>query len=148
MSAQMQPTSDYERESLTGDLNRWAAVDARIDSALPRLRRPADLYFLKASIALKLHRLADVEAILAMDGDLRDSAPGALLQADVDVQRGLYEAARQRLEGVVRDEPTWDGLARLAHLKGKLGDADGAERLYAEAEDELTAKEMRHYSWV
>jgi tetratricopeptide (TPR) repeat protein len=70
------------------------------------------------------------------------------LQADVDVQRGSYEAAQQRLERLVRDEPSWDGLARLAHLKSKTGDADGAERLYVEAEDELTAKEMRHYSWV
>jgi len=138
----------YQRASLVGDLDELATVACLIDSALPRLRRPADLYFLKASIALKLHRLADVEAILAMDGDLRTSAPGTLLQADVEVQRGSYEAAQQRLERLVRDEPSWDGLARLAHLRSKAGDADGAERLYVEAEDELTAKEMRHYSWV
>ncbi|MFL6212541.1 MAG: tetratricopeptide repeat protein [Blastocatellia bacterium] len=138
----------YQRAALVGDLNELAAVEAAVDSALPRLRRPADLYFLKASIALKLHRLIDVEAILAMDSDLLDSAPGRTLQADVDFQCGKYEEAQQRLESVIRDEPTWDGLARLAHLKSKLGDTDGAEQLYVEAEDELTAKEMRHYAWV
>ncbi|HKP12780.1 MAG TPA: tetratricopeptide repeat protein [Blastocatellia bacterium] len=138
----------YQRASLSGDLRELTAVEAAINAALPRLRRPADLYFVKASIALKLHRLADVENILAMNSDLRDSAPGRTLQADVDFQRGRYEEAKQKLESLIRDDPTWDGLARMAHLKNKLGDADGAEQLYAEAEDELTAKEMRHYAWV
>src|SRR3984893_13636433 len=39
-------------------------------------------------------------------------------------------------------------LARLAHLQGKMGDATGADHLYEEAEDQLTAKEMRAYAWL
>ena len=36
-----------------------------------------------------------------------------------------------------------DGLFR-----GRMGDPAGADRLYAEAEDELTAKEMRSFAWL
>src|SRR6185503_2828417 len=46
------------------------------------------------------------------------------------------------------EERTWDKLARLAHFHFKMGDLEKADRLYDEAVDELTAKEMRHYSWL
>jgi Flp pilus assembly protein TadD len=39
-------------------------------------------------------------------------------------------------------------LSRLAYFRGKMGDVAGAECLYREAEDELTAKEMRSYAWL
>jgi tetratricopeptide (TPR) repeat protein len=119
-----------------------------IEEALGRARHKADLYFLKASLAFKLHRLADVRRALEAEPALRDSPQGRTLRADLDFQEGRYERAREGYEGVVRDCRTWDGLARLAYLKFKMGDADGAERLYAEAADELTAKEMRSYAWV
>jgi tetratricopeptide (TPR) repeat protein len=48
----------------------------------------------------------------------------------------------------LRRERSWGALARLAHLCGKMGDVTGADRLYEEAEDQLTAKEMRSYAWL
>jgi tetratricopeptide (TPR) repeat protein len=39
-------------------------------------------------------------------------------------------------------------LARLAYFQFKMGDVDEAEKLYLDAEDELTAKEMRSYAWL
>ena len=49
---------------------------------------------------------------------------------------------------MLRRERSWDHLARLAFLAAKTGDAAGAERLYAEAQEQLTAKEMRPYAWL
>jgi tetratricopeptide (TPR) repeat protein len=49
---------------------------------------------------------------------------------------------------VIAAERTWDNLARLAYLNFKMGDLDKADQLYDEAVDELTAKQMRHYSWI
>ena len=46
------------------------------------------------------------------------------------------------------DERSWGALARLAYFSGKMGDPAGADRLYREAQDELTAKEMRSYAWL
>ena len=51
-------------------------------------------------------------------------------------------------ERAIQDNRTWDTLARLAHFKIKMGDDAEGERLYQEAEDEITAKEMRSYAWV
>jgi tetratricopeptide (TPR) repeat protein len=138
----------YQRASLTGNLKGFAEVETAIKRILHYIRRPADLYFLQANIAFKLHRLEDVKEILEMSRELRDSLPGRVLQADLDFQEGRYEDASKGYESIIQDDQTWDGLARLAHLKSKMGDAAVAEQLYIEAEDELTAKQMRHYAWV
>src|SRR5215218_8169796 len=110
--------------------------------------RDGDLYFLKANIHFKVHRLADVERDLNASTDLFQSPPGRALKADLDFQQGRYDAARTAYEKLIDEERTWDTLARLAYFNFKMGDFDEADRLYDEAVDELTAKEMRHYAWV
>jgi hypothetical protein len=49
---------------------------------------------------------------------------------------------------VLQAERSWGALARLAYFYGKRGDVAGADHLYEEAEDQLTAKEMRSYAWL
>ena len=138
----------YQRASLNGDLEELEAAGTAIDRLISKVRRTGDLYFLKANLDFKLHRLADVRRDLETGEGLSESPEGRALKADLDFQEGRYAEAREGYERLVREERTWDSFARLAHLKSKMGDADGADRLYQEAADELTAKEMRHYSWV
>jgi tetratricopeptide (TPR) repeat protein len=138
----------YQRASLTGNLKELAAAEGAINSAIRQVTSAADLYFLKASLAFKLHRIADARRDLSMVEGLQDSLQGRALAADLDFQEGRYEEARKEYEAVIRDERTWDNLARLAHLEAKLGEAERADELYVEAEDEITAKEMRAYAWV
>jgi tetratricopeptide (TPR) repeat protein len=138
----------YQRASLAGDLDGCEAAGEAASRLVRRLGPMADLCLLMATVDLALHRIAEVKRHLDMADGLRDTLHGRLLQADVLFQEGQYERARQGYEGVVRDRRTWDGLARLAHVRATLGDADGADRLYREAEDELTAKQMRQYAWV
>jgi tetratricopeptide (TPR) repeat protein len=138
----------YQRASLAGNLDELAVAEAAIDSAIEQVSNPADLYFLKASVAMKLHRGADARRNLeAVDG-LRESLQGRGLEADLAFQEGRYEVARSGYEDIIRDERTWDNLARLAHLEAKLGDPVRAEQLYIEAEDEIIAKDMRSFAWV
>jgi tetratricopeptide (TPR) repeat protein len=73
---------------------------------------------------------------------------GRVVQADLDFQEGRYEAARLEFEWLIAENRTWDNLARLAHWHSKLGDVAEADRLYEEAEDDLTAKQMRSYAWL
>lgn len=138
----------YRRGSLTGDLSELERAGAAVELAIPRVNNPADLYFLKANLDFKFHRLADVHRDLEASAELSDSLQGRTLRADLDFQEGRYEAARAGYESLVGEDPTWDDFARLAHFNFKLGDESSAERLYAQAEDELTAKEMRHFAWV
>jgi tetratricopeptide (TPR) repeat protein len=70
------------------------------------------------------------------------------LLADLDLQHGRCAAARQGYDDAIEQDPSWDNIARLAHLEFKLGDDDAADRHFEQAEDELTAKEMRHYAWL
>lgn len=138
----------YQRGSLTGNFAELTVAETAIDRLIREVARPTDLYFLKANIDFKFHRLADVRRDLEADAELRESPQGRALWADLDFQEGRYEEARAAYEAVIRDERSWDALARLAHFETKMGDLDAAERLYAEASDELTAKEMRHYAWL
>src|SRR5215510_1109830 len=138
----------YQRASISGDLAALGTAEKAIERALPLLAHKGDLYLLKANIAFKLHRLADVEAALAAVPAVGDSNEGMLLLADLDFQHGRYQEAERRYRQLLETERSWSALARLAHFCGKMGDARNADRLYCEAEDELTAKEMRAYSWL
>ena len=66
-------------------------------------------------------------------------------------QEGRYDEARTALAAIWRSGRIrlWGRvLARIAHIEGKMGDADKADQLYLQAEDEITAKEMRSFAWV
>lgn len=138
----------YQRGSLSGSFADLEVADTAINSAIRKLGPLADLYFLKANLDFKFHRLADVRRDLETAPGLRASFQGRVLEADLDFQEGRYDDARRSYESLIADNRTWDNLARLAYLKSKMGDEAAAEQLYAEAEDELTAKEMRSYTWV
>jgi tetratricopeptide (TPR) repeat protein len=138
----------YQKASISGDLAGLTAVEHAIDDAIPLLSNPADLYLLKAHSAFKLHKLADVHTALLAVPSVYDSEEGRLIRADLDFQHGQYSAAESGYIEVLQRERSWGALARLAHLCGKMGDVAGADRLYEEAEDQLTAKEMRAYAWL
>jgi tetratricopeptide (TPR) repeat protein len=138
----------YQRASLGGDFDDLEAAGAALDRLIGKASHTGDLYFLKANLDFKFHRLSEVRRDLAAGEGLSESPEGRALQADLDFQEGRYREAEEGYERLAREERTWDALARLAHLKFKMGDFEAAERLYAESAGELTAKEMRHYSWV
>jgi tetratricopeptide (TPR) repeat protein len=138
----------YQRASLTGNLAEFEAVETAIDEAIRQIGPWADLCLLKANLDFKLHRLVDVRHDLEMAPGLADAPQARALKADLDLQEGRYEDARKGYEGIIKDDRTWDNLVRLAYLNAKMGDVENAEQLYIEAEDEITAKEMRSYAWV
>jgi tetratricopeptide (TPR) repeat protein len=138
----------YHRASLKGDFATFLAAEAAIDRAIARFGPKEDLCLLKANLDFKFHRLPAVKRDLEVAPDLAGRFEGRSLLADLDFQEGRYQRARAAFEALIRENRTWDNLARLAHLEGKIGDADAAEQLYIEAEDELTAKEMRSFAWL
>jgi tetratricopeptide (TPR) repeat protein len=138
----------YQRASIFGDLSKLSVVARAIERAVPLLTHPGDLYLLKANVAFKLHRLADVEAALLAIPTAGHCMEARLLCADLDFQYGRYREAETGYIAAIEVERSWSGLARLAYFRGKMGDLEGADRLYREAEDELTAKEMRSYAWL
>jgi tetratricopeptide (TPR) repeat protein len=138
----------YQRASIVGDLAQLVAVERAIESAVRLLTHPGDLYLLKANVAFKLHRLGDVEPALLGIPTAGRCMESCLLRADLDFQRGRYRDAEAGYTEAIEAERSWSGLARLAYFRGKMGDLQGADRLYREAEDELTAKEMRSYAWL
>jgi len=138
----------YQKASIAGDLAGLAEIIAAVDDSITALANPGDLYLLKANAAFKLHKLADVDSALRAVPSVYDSDEGRLIRADLDFQHGHYQAAESGYLDVLQRERSWGALARLAHLRGRMGDATGADNLYQEAEDQLTAKEMRAYAWL
>jgi tetratricopeptide (TPR) repeat protein len=137
-----------QRASLTGRMADADHASRAVDAAIARLGPSPDLHFLKAELDARLHRIQAARRNLAAVPGLRESLPGRRLAADLDFQEGRYDETRQAYESLVRQDRTWDTLARLAHFLWKMGDEAGAEKSYAEAAEELTAKQMRSYSWV
>jgi tetratricopeptide (TPR) repeat protein len=136
------------RASLSGDVSEMRRAAETLDAALEEFGPWPDLCYLRASVHLKQHRLADAVASLALGQGLAGSPDGRAIQADVDLQLGRYADARRAYERLAAETPSWGNLARLAHLERMLGDPDRADSLYAGAVDEITAKELRPYAWV
>src|SRR5205814_5379037 len=120
----------YQRASIAGDLAQLGAVERAIERAVPLLTHPGDLYLLKANVAFKLHRLADVEAALLAIPTADHCIEARLVCADLDFQYGRYREAETGYIDAIEAERSWSGLARLAYFRGKMGDLEGADRLY------------------
>lgn len=138
----------FHRASMTGIMVHYDAVDTSIRDALADFGPREDLCLLKANLDFRFHRLSDVRRDLNMCPLLPERFEGRVILADLDFQEGRYEAARLELERLIAENRTWDNLARLAHWKSKLGDPDEADTLYEQAEDDLTAKQMRSFAWL
>lgn len=138
----------YQRAALTGDLRELSEVEYVIGCAIERIGPSPELSLLRANLALKLHRVSAVRRDLSSARDLMDFPEARALQADLDLQEGRYKEARRAYEALIGNHRSWDVLARLAHLETQMGTVERAERLYLEAEDEITAKEMRSYAWL
>jgi len=138
----------YHRATLTESAAHYQATQAVISAAISQFGPKEDLCLLKANLDFRFHRLAAVHRDLEMAPKLPGRFEARSILADLAFQQGRYREARETYEKLIEEDRTWDNLARLAHYHGKMGDMGLADRLYAEAEDELTAKEMRSFSWV
>ncbi|HTC32924.1 MAG TPA: tetratricopeptide repeat protein [Bryobacteraceae bacterium] len=138
----------FHRASLTGNIAHFEAVGAAINETIDEFGPKEDICLLKANLDFRFHRLEEVRRDLRMCPLLSGRFEGRILLADLDFQEGRYETARLAFEQLIAENRTWDNLARLAHWKSKLGDIDEADQLYEEAEDDLTAKQMRSYAWL
>jgi tetratricopeptide (TPR) repeat protein len=138
----------YQRAALTSRLDEFAVAESAVEEAFERVGPWPDLCLVKANLDMKFHRLAEAKNALSMAQGLPESFPGRVVHADIDLQEGRYAEARAKCEALIAEDRTWDNLARLAFWESKFGEMETAERIYREAEDELTAKEMRGYAWV
>lgn len=137
-----------QRSTLTADFADFRAAELAIEET-GRLAGPsADVALLRAQLALKVHRLAAAERALDSLPELAADPEVLALRGDIALQRGRYGAARSLYGRALAAGRSWDALARLAYLAAKTGERKEALRLYAEAADLLTAKEMRSYSWL
>jgi tetratricopeptide (TPR) repeat protein len=138
----------FHRALLTGSMAQFDAAETAIGENLDRFGPKEDLCLLKANLDFRFHRLEEAQRDLQMCPSLPGRFEARVLLSDLKFQEGQYETARLDFEGLIEENRTWDNLARLAHWKSKLGDPAEADRLYEEAEDDLTAKQMRAYAWL
>ncbi|MHA3771704.1 tetratricopeptide repeat protein [Verrucomicrobiota bacterium sgz303538] len=138
----------FRRASLTGSATELKSAETAINDAISRVAHSEDLYLLKANLDFKLHRIRETGQDLKQIANAEEVPEVLLLNADVAFQEGRCEEARRDYEAAIQKSRTWDALARLAYFTWKLGDASKADTLYADAEEEITAKEMRAYAWV
>jgi tetratricopeptide (TPR) repeat protein len=138
----------FHLASLTESDTEYRNTETLIDTLIGNFGAQEDVYLLKANVDSRFHRLEGVKTALALCPALRCRPAGRAIQADIDFQEGRYRQASDTVVSLIEEHRTWDALARLAHWKGKLGEFEDADRLYEEAQQELTSKEMRSYSWL
>jgi tetratricopeptide (TPR) repeat protein len=137
-----------ERAALTGDPRHSRAAAVALDEALARRGPAPELLLARADLELRHHRLPEARRILDQLQPLAGRPAVETLRADIALQEGRYEEAGRAYAALLDRQPSWETLARLAHLESLRGNAAAADRLFAEAEDELTAKQMRALAWL
>ena len=138
----------YRRASMTLDSVHLAEARRAIDRGLERELASEDLQLLSARLALKLHSTDAADEALQWLQHRSTSQPVLSLRSDLALARGRLQLASELARRAVAERPTWDNLARLAHLRSRLDDEPGAEALYQRAQEEITAREMRAFGWV
>lgn len=138
----------YQRASLSGDFADYKTVDTTIDKALKEQGPSEELILFKANLDFKLHRLENAKAGLELLADRSQHSQIAVLSADIAFQEGSYHAALAAYESLVANNRSWDNLARLAYYKAKTGHPAEADKLYAEAGELVSVKEMRSFAWL
>ena len=123
------------------------ALGCDVDAAVDRFPTWPDLRLLRATLALAVHR-ADVAIAAVRAPGLTAQPPGQVLAADIALFTGDYPAARAGYQRAAQEDPLWDTTARLAALAVATGSWTEADDLYAAAEEEITAKQMRAFAWV
>lgn len=136
------------RAVLSGSLDDETRAQSATREALRRLGPLPDLLLLDAQFALHVHRVAAARDDLERLPREAHGSNVEALWADVALQMGDYTAARGHCQRALATARDWDVLARLAQLEALTGTVDAADALYAQAEDELTAKQMRAYAWL
>ena len=138
----------YQRAILSGRPADLQAAESAVDRAIGEIGPLVELYLLKANLDFKLHRMERAEAdVVALERFAHDPQL-IVLKAGLAFQQGEYEEARKGYLLALEKKPSWDNFARLAYWESKFGDVELADKLYAQAQNELSAKEMRSYAWV
>jgi len=138
----------YHQATLTGSSADVKLTETTIDRAIREIGPLADLYLLKANLNFRLHRLEKAKRDIATLSQFAGNAQVVAMKAGIAFQEGAYEAAKQGYQSAIEKNPTWDNLARLAYWESKFGDPDLADGLYQQAQEEISATEMRSYAWV
>jgi tetratricopeptide (TPR) repeat protein len=136
------------RARLSGIPDELRAADSAVSSALRRFPGWPDLHFLRASADLDLHRPGAVFQALNGAAGLAESPTGLELRGAAFQQAGCLAEAEDCLRRALAADPSWQALAGLAQLRSAAGKPDAADALYAQAEDELTAKQMSAFAWL
>ena len=137
-----------ERAALTGDPHHARTAAVALDEALARFGPAPALLLARADLDLRQHRLPEARRILDQLEPFAGRAAVETLRADIVLQEGRYQEAGRAFTAILDRQRSWETLARLGHLESLRGDAAAADRLFAEAEDELTAKQMRALAWL
>lgn len=139
---------DAERAGLLAAPDAPARVLGRVAAAEARYGLRPDLALLRAQLCLRLHDIPCAGRAQAQLGPFAASKKARLLAADLALQQGRLDDAHAGYESLLATARDWDVLARRAWLAARLGETDAADALYAEAEDGLTALELRPYAYL
>jgi len=132
---------------LSGVLDELRLADTTVSATLSRFPGWPDLHYLRASADLDMHCPGAALARLDEVPGLAESPVGLELRGAALEQLGRYPQAEDCLTRALAADPTWQALASLAQVRAAVGDPH-ADALYAQAEDELTAKQMSAFAWV
>lgn len=128
-----------ERARLTGDYEDYARAESLLSASFAQAPPGTGPFLARAGLHLSLHRLDQAEADLVSKRQVavllpRDRERIESLEADLQLQRGLYRDAVTHFEEQLARTRDYSNLARVAQGRASLGEFEIADSMLAEAE--------------
>jgi tetratricopeptide (TPR) repeat protein len=141
------------RARLSGSYDDYAAAEAALAQAFERAPAGTGPMLTRASLNFTLHRLAPIEADLAVYDKITTLEPSTVAtiiatRGDVAFERGQYERAREFFDAALALDRAAPLVAKLAHWHWRVGKFDEAEKLYLEALGMMPDKALESRAWV
>jgi len=137
--------ADAGRSGRDDDL--WA-VQSAAQEAWETGVRHADLALLLVQLHLDCHDVDAAGSLLTAAPRAAATPTGLMLRAGMLLQCGDPERAGALLLNLLRRDRTWRSLALLAAVYEEVADRRTADLLYAEAGEDLDAKQVAAFGWV
>jgi tetratricopeptide (TPR) repeat protein len=134
----------FQKAQLTGNFEDFYNANHLL-KAFPNDR---ELLFLRAKIALNMHDITEGKSLYDKLSIYPNDSRTVDLAIDIALQLGQYSKAIEILTQRLQRDAQWSDLARYAYLLHKFGDSTAADAIYSKAQERLSIKQVKDYSWL
>jgi tetratricopeptide (TPR) repeat protein len=141
-----------DRGNLTGSYKDYFDAMNILNSSISNPAVVEKPFLLRAYLNYKIHRFKEArqDVASALNAEILPAAKknAESLLADLDFNEGKYSHSRANFAHILKNDPTWHNIAKMAYFEYVSGHTEKADKLYASSMELLTNLQMKDLAWL